>query len=51
MRCWVVRDLDSEEIALQVIDVLEFEVVGPDWGPGLVSVEPEVRVTRDEDAS
>jgi ABC-type polysaccharide/polyol phosphate transport system ATPase subunit len=51
MRCWVVRDLDSEEIALQVIDVLEFEVTGPDWGPGIVSVEPEVRVTRDGEAS
>jgi hypothetical protein len=48
MRCWVVRDSEPDEIALQVIDVLEFEVVGADSGPGIVSLPVEVQITTEE---
>jgi ABC-2 type transport system ATP-binding protein len=48
VRCWVVRDLDVEEIALQFIDILKIEVTGEAWGPGVFSVEPEVEITTEE---
>jgi ABC-type proline/glycine betaine transport system ATPase subunit len=48
VRAWVVRDLDVEEIALQFIDILKFEVVGGSWGPGIVVVDPEVEINTEE---
>jgi ABC-type sugar transport system ATPase subunit len=48
IRCWVVRDAGAEEIALQWIDILKFEVVGPAAGPGLVSVPAEVEITTED---
>jgi ABC-type polysaccharide/polyol phosphate transport system ATPase subunit len=50
MRCWVIRDLAGGEIAMQIIDVLEFEVVGTESGPGVVSVRAEVEITAEEGA-
>jgi ABC-type polysaccharide/polyol phosphate transport system ATPase subunit len=50
VRAWVVRDLDVEEIALQFIDILKFEVVGGNWGPGIVVVEPDVEITAEDAA-
>jgi ABC-2 type transport system ATP-binding protein len=47
VRAWVVRDLDVEEIALQFIDILKFEVAGEKWGPGIVTVEPDVQITAE----
>jgi ABC-type polysaccharide/polyol phosphate transport system ATPase subunit len=47
IRCWVVRDAGVEEIALQFIDILKFEVEGGPGGPGLVSVPAEVEITTE----
>jgi ABC-type polysaccharide/polyol phosphate transport system ATPase subunit len=44
VRAWVVRDLDPEEIALQFIDILKFEVAGGSRGPGIVAVDPNVEI-------
>jgi len=51
VRAWVVRDLDVEEIALQFIDILKFEVVGGNWGPGIVVVDPDVEITAEENGA
>jgi ABC-2 type transport system ATP-binding protein len=50
VRCWVVRDVDAEEAALQFIDILRFEVTGEGWGLGIVSIPAEVEVTLEGDA-
>jgi hypothetical protein len=47
IRCWVVRDAGVEEIALQFIDILKFEVEGGPGGPGLVSVPAAVEITTE----
>jgi ABC-type polysaccharide/polyol phosphate transport system ATPase subunit len=47
IRCWVMRDAGDEEIALQFIDILKFEVVGDAPGPGIVSVPAEIEITTD----
>ncbi len=47
LRCWVVRDAGVEEIALQFIDILKFEVHGGSGGPGLVSLPVTVEITTD----
>jgi ABC-2 type transport system ATP-binding protein len=47
LRCWVVRDVDTEEVALQFIDILKFEVTGDDWGLGLMSVPGSVDIAVD----
>jgi ABC-type polysaccharide/polyol phosphate transport system ATPase subunit len=47
IRCWVVRDAGVEEIALQFIDILKFEVVGTSPGPGVVSVPAEVEISTE----
>jgi ABC-type polysaccharide/polyol phosphate transport system ATPase subunit len=47
LRCWVVRDLEGEEIALQFIDVLELAVTG-EGAPGLVELPAEMTI-RPED--
>jgi ABC-2 type transport system ATP-binding protein len=47
LRCWVIRDLDVEEIGLQFIDILKFEVVGPERGPGIISVPAEIRIATE----
>jgi ABC-type polysaccharide/polyol phosphate transport system ATPase subunit len=49
MRSWIVRDAGMEEIALQWIDVLKFEVVGETSGPGIVSVPAEVEISTEGD--
>jgi ABC-2 type transport system ATP-binding protein len=50
IRCWVVRDLGAEEIALQFIDIIKFNVLG-DGGPGIVSLPADVQIsTEDGDA-
>ena len=49
IRCWVVRDSEAGEIGLQFIDILKFEVIGGLWGPGIVSVPAEMRITTEED--
>jgi ABC-type polysaccharide/polyol phosphate transport system ATPase subunit len=46
VRCWILRDLDSEEIALQFIDILKFTVRG-EGGPGVVSMPAQVRITTE----
>jgi ABC-type polysaccharide/polyol phosphate transport system ATPase subunit len=48
IRCWVVRDAGVEEIALQWIDILKFEVEGGPGGPGLVSVPAAVEITTED---
>ena len=47
IRCWVVRDAGVEEIALQFIDILKFEVIGTSPGPGIVSVPAEVEISTE----
>jgi ABC-type polysaccharide/polyol phosphate transport system ATPase subunit len=47
IRCWVVRDAGAEEIALQFIDILKFEVQGGSGGPGLVSIPADVEITTE----
>jgi ABC-2 type transport system ATP-binding protein len=49
IRCWVVREAGVEEIALQFIDILKFEVLGAGWGPGMVSVPAEVEIITESD--
>jgi hypothetical protein len=48
IRCWVIRDLPDGEIAMQIIEVLEFVVEGDDWGPGVVSVPADVEITAED---
>jgi ABC-type polysaccharide/polyol phosphate transport system ATPase subunit len=50
IRCWVVRDSEAGEIGLQFIDILRFEVIGGLWGPGIVSVPADMRITTEEEA-
>ena len=50
VRCWVVRDMDEEEeVALQFIDVLRFDVVGESGGLGLVSLPADVEIRNGMD--
>ena len=50
VRCWVVRDADGDDVALQYIDILKFDVLGDGTAPGLVSVPADVRITTGEGA-
>jgi len=48
VRAWVVRDLNPDEMGLQFIDILKFDVIGDDTSLGVISLPAEVVVSREE---
>ncbi|MCB0865935.1 MAG: ABC transporter ATP-binding protein [Solirubrobacterales bacterium] len=42
LRCWVTRDRQAGDMALQAIDLLDFVVFNVTPAPGVMTVEPEV---------
>jgi hypothetical protein len=48
IRAWVVRDLNPDEMAIQFIDILKFDVIGSGESLGVVSLPAEVEVSREE---
>jgi ABC-type polysaccharide/polyol phosphate transport system ATPase subunit len=49
VRAWVVRDLNPDEMGLQFIDILKFDVIGDGTSLGVVSLPAEVVVSREEE--
>jgi ABC-2 type transport system ATP-binding protein len=48
VRAWVVRDLNPDEMGLQFIDILKFDVIGSGESLGVVSLPAEVDVSREK---
>ncbi|MBA2522055.1 MAG: ABC transporter ATP-binding protein [Solirubrobacterales bacterium] len=47
LSCWVVRDREMGDLALQSLDLLDFVVFGTDRTPGMVAVDVDVDVEFD----
>ena len=46
MACWVARDESADDLALQVLELLDFEVSGSAAGAGIVSVQAELSAVK-----